>query len=141
MGFLRDLLRLTLVVATTCGAAAVYAQEKAVSFVAKETGIYRVDSKGQRSLISKAKSDEVFADTTFSISPNSVWALIDHLPRDPGAGRVEEVRVLISLRDGTRIEQDEFKRKYGEWLGELADWVPDAPSTIELGNGKKIRLR
>jgi hypothetical protein len=141
MSFLRDFLRLTLAVATTCGAFAVYAQDKAPTFIAKETGIYRADTKGQRSLISKAKSDEVFADTTFSISPDHAWALIDRLPRNPGAGRVEEVRVLISLRDGTRIEQDAFKKKYGEWLGELADWSPDAPSTIELENGKKIRLR
>jgi hypothetical protein len=137
----RDILRLTLAVTITCGATAVHAQDRAPTFVAKETGIYRVDAKGQRSLILKPKSDEVFAATTFTVSPNHAWALIDHLPLNPGAGRVEEVRVLISLKDGTRIEQDAFKRKYGEWLGELADWAPDAPATIELENGKKIRLR
>ena len=134
-------LRLTLAVTITCGTAAVHAQDKAPTFIAKETGIYRVDAKGQRTLILKAKSSEVFAATSLTISPNHAWALIDYLPRNPGAGRVEEVRVLISLKGGTRIEQDAFKRKYGEWMDELADWAPDAPATIELDNGKKIRLR
>ena len=137
----RDFLRLTLAVTITCGTAAVLAQDKTPTFIAKETGIYRVDAKGQRSLILKPKSDEIFADTTFRISPNHAWALIDHLPRNAGTGRVEEVRVLISLQDGTRIEQDAFKRKYGEWLGELADWALDAPATIVLEDGKEIRLR
>jgi hypothetical protein len=137
----RNFVRLALAVTILCGAAAVFAQDKAPTFIAKETGIYRVDAKGQRSLILKPKSDEVFATTTFTISPNHAWALIDHLPRNSGTGRVEEVRVLVSLQDGTRIEQEAFNRKYGEWLGELADWAPDAPATIELENGKKIRLR
>ena len=136
-----DFLRLTLALTITCGASVVHAQDNTPTYIAKETGVYRVDTKGQRSLILKPKSDEVFAATTFTISPNHAWALIDHLPRNPGAGRVEEVRVLISLQGGTRIEQDAFKRKYGEWLDELADWAPDAPATIELENGKKIRLR
>lgn len=141
MRFSRNLVLTVLALAAACSATAARAQNKAPTFVANENGVYRVDAMGQRSLIIKPKSDEVFADTTFTISPNHAWALIDHVPRNPGAGRVEEVRMLISLRNGTRIEQEAFQRKYGEWLDELADWVSDAPSTIEMGSGKKIQLR
>lgn len=116
-------------------------QNQQAGFTAGENGIYRVDAKGQRSLIVKPKSDELFVDTSLSISPNQSWALINHVPGHPGAGRIEEARVLISLRNGTRIEPDAFKKKYGEWLGELADWADNAPSTIELESGKKIPLR
>lgn len=93
------------------------------------------------SLIAKPKSDEIFVDMSLQIAPNNEWALIDHLPRNPGVGRVEEVRVLISLRNGARTEPEVFMKRYGEWLGELASWSSDAPSTIEMENGKKIQLR
>jgi hypothetical protein len=85
----RDFVRPTLAVAITCGAAALHAQDKAPTFVAKETGIYRVDAKGQRSLVLKPKSDEVFATTTFTISPNHAWALIDYLTRNPAPGELK----------------------------------------------------
>jgi hypothetical protein len=137
----RFFLPFVLVIVLLSGTPAIHAQDKPPQFTAKETGIYRVDTKGQRSLIVKPKSDEVFIDSTLSISPNQAWALIDHVPRNPGPGRVEEVRVLISLRNGTRMDPEVFKKKYGEWLGEGADWDPDAPSTIEMENGKRILLR
>jgi hypothetical protein len=123
------------------GFPAAHAQEKTTKVVANQKGIYAVDARGQRTLIAKPKSDELFAATTLSVSPDRAWALIDHVPRNAGPGRIEEVRVLISLRNGTRIEPEGFKKRYGEWLGELADWAADAPSTIELESGQRIPLR
>jgi hypothetical protein len=137
----RSFLPFALVIITLTGTPALHAQEKTPEFTAKDTGIFRVNAKGQRFLIAKPKSDEVFVDASLAISPNQAWALIDHIPRNAGQGRVEEVRVLISLRNGTRMDPDLFKKKYGAWLSELADWDPEAPSTIEMQNGKKIPLR
>lgn len=110
-------------------------------FIANESGIYRLDAEGRESLIVRPHDGEMFVDASLAISPNQAWALIDHIPREAGAGRVEQVRVLVSLRNGTRLEQEAFRKQYGAWLDELADWADNAPSTIELESGKQNQLR
>ena len=109
-------------------------------FVADTNGIYHVGPNGQRSAVANPKHGELFAESTFQVSPNRAWALTDHVPAKAGPGRIEEVKVLISLRTRQRTDPESFKQRYGVWLGELAEWDPKAPSTIVLEDGTKVQL-
>jgi hypothetical protein len=117
-----------------------HAQQGRAKFVADENGVYRVDAKGKRHLIVKHQRNEIFMDNMFSVSPNREWALIDYVEDHPGPGRTEEVRILISLKKSMRINAERLKKRYGEWLDEVAEWDLHAPSTINLGSGAKIVL-
>ncbi len=80
-------------------------------------------------------------DSTLSVSPNQSWALVDIVPSNPGGGRVQEIRILVSLSTGARLDQERFQTKYGAWLDEAAEWAGDKPATIILGNGKTVQVK
>jgi hypothetical protein len=127
--------------ALSLACSAVVAAAGAAEFVADSKGIYRVDARGQPTIVVRAKSSEVFVDATFKISPNESWAMIDYVPSRPGQGRIAEVKVLISLRTNERLDPEQFQSKYGVWLGELSEWDPKAPATVVTDDGKRVSLQ
>ena len=110
-------------------------------YAVDETGIYKVDAAGKRERIYRSNKGESLMDSTFSVSPNKNWALVDFVPSNPGKGRVEEIRVLVSLSNGARLDQQKFQTKYGAWLDESAEWADDKPATIVLGSGKNVQVK
>lgn len=112
------------------------------SYVVDEMGIYKVDAAGKRERIYRSNKSESLMDSTFSVSPNKNWALVDFVPSNPGkGGRVEEIRILVSLANGARLDQEKFQSKYGAWLDESAEWADDKPATIVLGRGKNVQVK
>jgi hypothetical protein len=116
------------------------AEDTFPKYAADFDGIYRVDGSGHRKRILQPKKGEMFIDSTLAISPNGDWALIDYVPSNPGKGRVEEVKILVSLNNGLRVSPDSFSAKYGVWLGELSDWERGSPATIVTEEGKHVHL-
>jgi len=107
---------------------------------AKSDGIYQVEGNGKRNLVLRPMKGTIFAESTLSVSSDGKWALIDYLPANPGRGRVEEIRLLVSLKTGSYVLPDSFKKRYGAWLDELAEWDKELPATILLGNGKHVAI-
>ena len=111
------------------------------SYAVDKAGIYKIDAAGKRERIYLSNKGESLMGSTFSVSPNKNWALVDFVPSNPGKGRVEEIRILVSLSNGARLDQEKFQSKYGAWLDELAEWADDKPATIVLGSGKNVQVK
>jgi len=116
------------------------ARQVSSTVIADSKGVYHIDANNRRHLLIHARSNEVFADSTMSVSPDQKWVLIDYLPAHPGHGRVEEVRILVSTKTGSRIEGEAFNKKFNVWLDELSEWSRNEPATIVLADGKHIHL-
>lgn len=117
------------------------AEDRNSQFKANSNSIFKVGSDGRRVQLFRATKGQSLADSTLSISPNNKWALIDFVPSNPGPGRVQEIRMLVSLETGKALHSEAFNSKYQAWLGELAEWVRDKPSTIVLDDEKTIIIR
>jgi hypothetical protein len=109
-------------------------------FEADSNGIYRVDAGGKHRVY-RANKEYSLSNDTLGVSPDKNWALIDYLPAHAGPGRVAEVRILVSLKQGKETTPEAFQTKYGVWLDEEAQWDDEKPATIVLGNGMRVSLK
>jgi hypothetical protein len=117
------------------------ADTAAAKYTATDDGIFKIDASGKRFRIAVPPKGKIFTDSIFSVSPNGDWALIDLLPRRAGPGRIEEIKVLVSLRTGSVVDPDGFHKQYGVWLFELAEWKANEPATVVMDDGRSIRIK
>lgn len=126
---------------TTISPTVSVADAPARKYAATDEGIFRVDASGKRSRVAVPPKGQIFVDSIFSVSPNGNWALIDCLPRRAGPGRVSEIKTLVSLQNGSVLDPEQFKRRYGVWLDALAEWKASEPATIVMDDGASIAIR